>query len=379
MKAIDTGLPALAVRAPGRINLIGEHTDYNEGYVMPATIESHIEFDLQQNGSNTHCHVISETMQSELRADLDGLHPREPGWENYILGVLKEIRDRRDSLRGFNARITASLPRGAGLSSSAALECGLAFGLNALFSLDLTPMELIRLSQLAEHRFAGSECGILDQFACVMGRANQFILLDCRSMEYRYIPSGLGDYELLLVNSGVSHSHASSGYNTRRQECREAAAWLQQHDPQIRSLRDITETHLQEVRETMPDVLFRRCRYVVGENARVLKAADALEKMSLEELGRLLTDSHQGQRQDYEVSCPELDFLVDTANSLEGVLGSRMTGGGFGGCSLVLVHREALPGVREQLAAAYRSSFGRKADFYDVRLGDGVRLVPRDS
>ena len=376
MKPAGPGLDSVRVLSPGRINLIGEHTDYNDGFVMPAAIGLNVEFHLERNGSPTRCRISSETLGSGMQADLEDLHPREAGWENYILGVLSEIRSRTGRLQGFDGRIRSTLPPGAGLSSSAALECGLAFGLNELFGLGLAPMELARLSQQAEHRFAGTQCGILDQFACVMGRKDHFLLLDCRSMEYRYIPARLGPCRLLLINSRVSHSHASSGYNERREQCRQGVAFLQRHFPEVRSLRDASLAQLESVEGMMPEVLFRRCRYVLEENTRVLEAAGALEQLRMEELGRLLSASHEGLRRGYEVSCPELDFLVDTAGSLPGVLGARMMGGGFGGCCLILVHGEAMQEVQKQLLLAYGRSFGREAEPLEVRLGDGVRLLP---
>ena len=292
------------------------------------------------------------------------------------MGVLSELKLRSQKLRGFDGSLYSDLPVGAGLSSSAALECGLAFGLNKLFDLGLSPMELIRLSQQAEHQFAGTQCGILDQFACVMGKKDHFMLLDCRSLEYRHLPATLGDHTLLLINSKVSHSHAESGYNQRRLECQQGVALLQAAYPEIRSLRDASMEHLEALDEHMPDVLFRRCRYVIEENARVLQAVEALEKGDLKSLGTLLSESHEGLRRLYEVSCPEVDFLVDTATGLPGVLGARMMGGGFGGCSLNLVHKEAFDQVREYVISAFRRSFGQEAEPLEVRLGDGVRLRP---
>lgn len=362
------------VLSPGRINLIGEHTDYNDGFVLPAATGLYMQFELEKNGTTALCRVQSEAMRETLLADLDGLHPAADGWQNYILGVLDEIRRRTNRLQGFDGHIRSAIPPGSGLSSSAALECGLAFGLNKLFSLGLSPMELAELSQLAEHRFAGTQCGILDQFACVMGKKDHFMLLDCRSMEFRYIPARLGDCSLLLLNSGVSHTHASSGYNQRREECRQGVAFLQERDAGIRSLRDVSPAMVADMQGTMPEPLYRRCRYVVQENQRVLRAVEALEQSEMALLGNLLTASHHGLRDDYEVSCPELDYLVETAISLPGVLGSRMMGGGFGGCSLTLVRGEALAEVREQLVSSYSRSFGREAAPLEVCLVDGVRL-----
>ena len=373
MTSQSSSVASIEVISPGRINLIGEHTDYNDGYVLPAAVQLHVYVHLRRNNSENKCTLFSNTLQAGLEADLENLQPGK-GWENYVLGVLSEVKKRTPKLRGFDGRLDSDLPAGAGLSSSAALECGLAFGLNELFNLNLSPMEIIRLSQLAEHRFAGTQCGILDQFACVMGRKDHFILLDCRSMEYYYLPSNLGDYQLLLINSKISHSHSESGYNQRRKECQKGVAILQERFPGIRSLRDASLEHLQAVRDTLPQTIFRRCRYVIEENARVLKAVECLEHGDLEALGNLLTQTHRGLQKLYEVSCPELDFLVENANTLPGVLGARMMGGGFGGCCLIMVHRDAFAEVQKHLLSAYFRSFDLKAEPLEVRLGDGVRL-----
>lgn len=362
------------IAAPGRINLIGEHTDYNDGYVLPAAIGQHMEFEIEKNGDQALCRISSEALQKTMQANLNHLKPGE-GWENYILGVLSEISKYSGKLRGFDANFRSDIPQGSGLSSSAALECGMAYGLNALFELGLPSLDLIRLSQEAEHRFVGTQCGIMDQFACVMGRKNQFILLDCRNLEYRYIPAALGAYSLLLISSGVKHSLADSAYNERRAECLKGVAHLQKMYPEIESLRDASLEHLECLRHTVSDTVSQRCRFVIEENARVLKAAEALEHSDMETLGALLSDSHKGLRDDYQVSCREVDFLVDTALSFQEVLGARIMGGGFGGCSLNLVRTDSVERVSEQLCLAYRQSFGREAEPLEVRISDGVRLL----
>lgn len=370
----ETDSDRVRVAAPGRINLIGEHTDYNEGFVLPAAIGQQIEFDFEKNGEGSLCHISSSTLQKTMRADLNHLQPAR-GWENYILGVLSEISKRSGRVSGFNATLRSDIPPGSGLSSSAALECGLAYGLNALFELGLSPLELIRLSQEAERSFVGTQCGIMDQFACVMGRKNQFILLDCRDLQYRYIPAILGDYSLLLISSGVSHSLADSAYNQRRAECAAGVALLQKVCPEIHSLRDASLQQVESLKGAGPETVLQRCRFVVEENARVLRAAEALEHSDMESLGSLLSESHRGLRDDYQVSCREVDFLVDTALSFSEVLGARIMGGGFGGCSLNLVRTDAVEKVSAQLCRAYRQSFGREAEPLEVRISDGVRLL----
>lgn len=375
MISIRSELQDFRVISPGRINLIGEHTDYNQGYAVPAAIEQHIMLSLHKKQVGDGCTIYSETLDASFRPNLNKLTQSSVSWENYILGVLYELQETAEGLVDFDCEIRGALPSGAGLSSSAALECGLAFGLNELFGLGLSLMELARLAQRAEHNYAGTLCGIMDQFAVLAGKKNHFILLDCRSMEYRYIPAKLGPYKLLLINSRITHSLAESAYNQRRGECLQGVRWLQKHFPHLHSLRDISREELINLQEEMPETLFNRCLYVVEENDRVLEAVNALESSDIKKLGMLLSKTHQGLRHQYQVSCPELDYLVDTALSLPGVLGARMMGGGFGGCSLNLVHEEALKDVSEHLESAYGRFFGREAEVLEVSLGDGVRLL----
>jgi galactokinase len=374
MPLSHSDISRMRIAAPGRINLIGEHTDYNEGFVLPAAISRQMVFEFGKNGSESRCHISSHTVQKTMQADLNQLRP-SGGWENYILGVLAELSKHTDKLRGFDATFSSDIPTGSGLSSSAALDCGLAFGLNALFELGLSPLQLIRLSQRAEHSFVGTQCGIMDQFACVMGRKGHFMLLDCRSLQHRYVPADLGPYSLLLIHSGVQHALADSAYNQRRAECDAGVARLRKMYPEIHALRDAASEHLRDLQGAVPEPVFQRCRFVVEENARVLRAVEALEASDMETLGTLLSESHRGLRDDYQVSCPEVDFLVDTALSFEEVLGARIMGGGFGGCSLNLVRTDAVEDVGARLCAAYRQSFGREAEPLEVRISDGARLL----
>ncbi len=367
---------SIRVIAPGRINLIGEHTDYNEGFVLPAAAEAHLSFRLKKNGTRGRVRLYSESMGETMEADLGDLRPPDKAWQQYIFGLLKELAAATDGIRGFEGEVASRLPVGAGLSSSAALACGLAYGLNALFSLQIPSMELIRIAQQAEIKYSGTDCGIMDQFASVMGKKDHFILLDCRSLEYDYIPARFRGYRLVLINSRVTHSLSDGSYNRRRDECRQGVAILRRSFPETGSLRDASLEQLEAVRREMPKPIADRCRYVVAENARVLKAVDALRNNDMPALGSLLCQTHQGLRELYEVSCAELDFLVDTAMSLPGVAGSRMMGGGFGGCSLNLVREEAAPGVVSRLLAAYRERFGWDAEPLEAGLGDGVRLFP---
>lgn len=376
MKKPNPNPSSIRVAAPGRINLIGEHTDYNEGFVLPAAVDLDLTFRLQKNGTPGQVHIYSESIGASMETDLGNLGTSSRDWGRYIHGVLKELSEVTDGLKGFNAEVTSRLPAGAGLSSSAALECGLAYGLNALFALNIPPMELIRIAQQAEIKYSGTECGIMDQFASMMGKKDHFIFLDCRTLEYRYIPARLEGYRLVLIDSRVTHSLAESGYNQRREQCRQGVSILRKSFPEIRSLRDVSPGHFETVRSEMPTPIANRCRYVIEENSRVLKALHALRHSDIETLGNLLWETHEGLRGLYEVSCPELDFLVDTAMSLPDVAGSRMMGGGFGGCSLNLVREEAVPGVISHILGAYRERFGRDAEPLETGLGDGVRLLP---
>ena len=376
MKKPNSNRSPIRVAAPGRINLIGEHTDYNEGFVLPGAIDLDLHFRLRKNGTPGQVRLYSEPFDAFMETDLDALKSPSRGWERYIQGVLMELSGITDRLEGFDGTITSRLPAGAGLSSSAALECGLAYGLNELFALGIPPMELIRIAQRAEIKYSGTECGIMDQFTSMMGKKDHFIFLDCQTLEYQYIPARLEGYRLVLINSRVTHTLAESAYNQRREECRQGVAILRKSFPQIHSLRDASPDQLQAVRREMPKHIAERCRYVIEENARVLKALDALRNSDMPTLGNLLRETHQGLRDLYEVSCTELDFLVDTAMSLPEVAGSRMMGGGFGGCSLNLVREGAIPGVVSHLLAAYRERFGRDAESLETGLGDGVRLLP---
>ena len=365
----------LTLRSPGRINLIGEHTDYNQGFVLPAAINLAIRFRLEPNGEPHLARFRSEDLDASFTADLGHICPGQ-GWENYLLGVLHQLALRGISIPGFDCSLVSDLPVGAGLSSSAALECGLAWGLNELFGLGLEARELIELSQAAEHTYVGTQCGIMDQFACVMGRAGHFMLLDCRTLEHRYIPAVLGDYGLLLLNSGVTHSLASSAYNRRREECAEGVTLLARSFEGVASLRDATPAMLADIRPSMPETLYNRCKYVVEENLRVLEATRALEEGRMEDLGALLLQTHAGLSQLYEVSCEELDFLVEVARHMPGVAGARMMGGGFGGCSLNLVRKEAIPEFSRAMAQRYRETFGKELVPIEVALGQGVSALP---
>jgi len=369
------GYEPLLVRAPGRVNLIGEHTDYNGGFVLPAAVDKEMIFAVGLNGGpkiRLVAHDMGETFQL---ADAAAISPCATQWANYPLGVAAQLQQRGIEVPGFDCVFGGTIPMGAGMSSSAAVECGLAFALNQLLSAGLAPMELARVAQLAEHTYAGVQCGIMDQFASLFGRDGQVVRLDCRSLDYAYFPFDTAASRIVLCNSGVKHSLASSAYNTRRQECERGAAVLQNHYPGITSLRDATLPQLDAHRAELGATVLRRCAYVVQENARVEAACRHLEAGDLAAFGQEMYASHAGLRDDYEVSCAELDALVDAAQGLPGVFGARMMGGGFGGCTINLVAPEQVDGFIASVSAAYQQQFGRALETYQTTIVGGVGAV----
>lgn len=372
MEFLENFEPELIVESPGRINLLGEHTDYNMGLVLPTAIEKKIIFEIGKNGSQGSCRVYSKTFDTGFAFDLDQIARSTVEWENYILGVLNEISKRTDKLRGFDCTIESNLPTGSGLSSSAALECGLAYGLNELFDLGLTKMEMVKLSQIAEHTYVGTQCGIMDQFASVMSVDGHVLLLDCRSLEHRTIPINIHPYRLILLNTKVSHNLASSEYNTRKQECEQGVTVIREKFPSVRSLRDVTFDMLGVVKEKLHDTIYKRCSFIVAENDRVQKTADALINNELVTVGELLYEAHEGISKLYEVSCPESDFLVEFSKAYSSVLGARQTGGGFGGCTLNIVHEDAVDAFVSGAVQAYREKFNIELEHFEVRPSKGT-------
>tara|TARA_R110002051_G_scaffold52_5_gene369 strand:- start:185 stop:1315 length:1131 start_codon:yes stop_codon:yes gene_type:complete len=366
--------PDLVVESPGRINLIGEHTDYNLGYVLPTAIEKKITFKFIRNNSDKECNLYSLGYNTGFTLQLNKIARSNVEWENYILGVLNEILLRTDKLRGFDCTIESKLPMGSGLSSSAALECGLAFGLNELFDLGLSKMDIVQLSQKAEHTFVGTQCGIMDQFASVMSEKGHVILLDCKTLEHQQIPIKIDPYKMIMLNTKVSHNLASSEYNTRKRECEEGVAIIQKQYPEVRSLRDVTATMIQEFKQTMDATLFKRCSFIVSENDRVLQTANALKTNDLKVFGTLLYEAHEGISKLYEVSCPESDFLVDFSKQYDAVLGARQTGGGFGGCTLNIVHKDKVEAFVKEAAKAYKEAFNIELEAFEVKPSAGTYI-----
>ena len=367
--------PDLIVRAPGRINIIGEHTDYNLGFVLPAAIDKAIYFAVRLTGTES-IRLTAHDLSQTVEVSINGVQRRDTEtWANYLLGVVAQLQARGVAVPGFDCVFGGNVPLGAGLSSSAAVECGLAYALNQLLHLEIEPMALAQLAQSAEHEYAGVQCGLMDQFASLFGRAGQVVRLDCRSLEYAYFPFNTQDCRIVLCNTGVKHSLASTEYNTRRQECAQGVAVLQQHHAGIESLRDATLELLEAHRAEMPAKVYQRCRYVVEENLRVEQACRHLLAGELAQLGQLLYASHRGLSELYEVSCPELDVLVDIAKGHPGVYGARMMGGGFGGCTINLVRTAQVADFVAYAKAAYEPRTGIKLETHETTIVDGVGEV----
>lgn len=367
------GREPLIVAAPGRINLIGEHTDYNKGFVLPAAIDKRIYAAIAKNGTGT-VNVFARQL-NEHASFSTGDHQKREGWINYLIGVTYFLQETGSRIEGIDVLIDGDVPVGAGMSSSAALCSAYGFALNEMFGLDFTRMELALIGQRTEHEFAGVKCGIMDQFASLHGKKGYAIKLDCRSMEYEYVPFDFPDYRIVLVNTMVSHSLAGTEYNLRRQQCEEGVALLKKYDPGIQSLRDVTYELLVRHWKEFNTTVYDRCSYVVNENQRLLAACDALRHKDLSGLGEMMYASHKGLSKRYEVSCKELDFLVEWAKTTDAVIGSRMMGGGFGGCTINIVRADRIDEFTSAAKRAYMDKFHADPQVYTMQLEDGARVV----
>jgi galactokinase len=369
--------PAIIVRAPGRINLIGEHTDYNEGFVLPAAIDKAVYFALSPR-TDLALHWYASDIDQTYSSSLEHLDHSDLGWPNYLLGVISELLQDGHQLQGTNVVFGGNIPAGSGLSSSAAIENGMSFALNTLFNLNIARLELVKLAQRAENNFVGMQCGIMDMFASMMGREGQALQIDCRSLDFHYYPFDAPDYRLVLCNSGVKHALVDSEYNTRRKEAEQGVSLLKEVYPTIHSLRDVTPPMLFDEQERLPELIYRRCKHVVEENQRVLQACTALENHDFVAFGDLLYQSHQGLQYEYEVSCTEMDYLVDFTRNEEAVLGARMMGGGFGGCTLNLVHHAGVDDFLQKISASYYATFGIALATHIVALTNGVETLVQE-
>jgi galactokinase len=364
-------------QAPGRVNLIGEHTDYNDGFVMPAAIGFYTRAAVAPRPDRKFV-IHSENYSEQVEFDLDHLPATGAGhWSDYVIGVVKMLVRSGKKLGGANLLVDGNVPQGAGLSSSASFEVAVGYALLDLGgpnTIDRT--QLARLCQQAENEFVGARCGIMDQFVASHGNRGQALLLDCRSLdlEYRQLPSP-DDAVLAICNTMVKHSIAKGEYNQRRAECEAGVRGLSQYLPRIRALRDVTPEDLEAYGHELPDVVVRRCRHVIGENARVLKAAAALERGDLPAFGNLMLESHRSLRDDFAVSCSELDLMVELAGQADGVYGTRMTGGGFGGCTIALVQTGCVEVFQRTVREGYERSTGRKPEIYICAAADGVARI----
>jgi len=394
---------ALVVKSPGRINLIGEHIDYNHGFVLPAAIDKFIEVAIGKRSDGA-IHMVALDLGETIIVPIHNLAPHATQWVNYIIGVVDQVLNRmqpatnnfidtkntlartkmlksineNDLAAGFNICIQGNIPLGAGLSSSAALECAVLFAMNELYNISLTKIQMALMAQTAEHKFAGLHCGLMDMFASLHGQKNKAILLDCDSLAFTYYPLVLKDYSIVLFDTQIKHALASSEYNTRRLECEQGLKLIQEKYPTVKTFRDIS---LEQVEACLTSnnvsgsKVYQRCKYVVQEIARVQLAVQDLEKGDLKAFGKKMFATHEGLSKLYEVSCPELDFLVETVSKNENVLGARMMGGGFGGCTINIIKTSAVEEITKALTASYAQVMHKELAVYITSIEQGTHLV----
>jgi len=374
--------PPTLVRAPGRVNFIGEHTDYNDGFVLPLAIDREILL-IGRRRADERVRAYSLNFAQEATFHLDDVRvrlspdrsPEGAPWSSYVRGVVWALLDAGYELSGFDVALLGNIPPGAGLSSSAALEVGAAVLLRALFRLDLSPVRMARLCRRAENDFVGVQCGIMDQFTAALGKQGHGLLLDCRTLESRYVPFPTQHVRLVVADTGVRRELAASEYNARRAESEAGVALLRRRLPDIQALRDVPAHAFDEHRHELPDLIARRCAHVIYENARVQATADALANDNFAACGRLMNASHASLRDDFEVSCRELDEMADIARSVPGVYGARMTGAGFGGCVVSLVRPDAVSALVQAIETRYPQRTGKTPDVYVVTPTDGAAPI----
>ena len=359
--------------SPGRINLIGEHVDYNDGFVMPAAIDKGVYYAIAENQTDA-IHFYATDFDEHFSVSINAVKS-DDGWRNYVLSVVNEFLKLGKSIRGFDCVFGRHIPSGSGMSSSAAVEGGLAFAINEMYQIELNRVELALLCQRAEHGFPNVKCGIMDQFANMNGKKDHVILLDCRSMEYQYFPLLLAGYKIVLLNSKVHHSLASGEYNIRRQRCEEGLGIIKKHLP-VQSFRDIDNVEVLDIaKDEMSAKVYNCCRFVVEEIARTQKAAQLLQGNDIPAFGKLMFETHEGLSKLYEVSCVELDFLVEQARKFPAVIGSRLMGGGFGGCTINIVAEDGIANFIEDASREYQQRFDIIPEAYIVETADGTKAV----
>jgi galactokinase len=368
--------PEVIGRGPGRIDLIGGHTDYNDGFVFPIALERHVAMAAAPRDDRL-LNVHSLNFDAHAQMPLDDLRKSPDAlWMDYVAGVAHFLQQRGIELCGMDAVVWGNVPVAAGLSSSAAIEVATAMTFQALTGFDMAPVDVALLCQRAENEFVGMKCGIMDQFIAILGRKGHALLIDCRSLEYELVPIPADGHKFVVCDTRVPRALVDSEYNTRRAQCEEAVRLLQQRLPDIKALRDVTPADLAAHAHLLPEQVLKRARHVVTENQRVLDTADALKQGDLRRVGRLLTQSHESQRDDYEVSVPALDIIADTAAHVDGALGARGAGAGFGGCAIALVLEEAIPAFRDELVRRYRQDIGHDPELYVCEAEDGASVVP---
>ena len=359
----------IVIFSPGRINIIGEHTDYNDGYVFAGAVNKGIVAALGKSDSKTSVvHALDKDESIEF--SLNNISPLEKSWANYVLGVVVEIQKKGKKLSPFNIVFGSNIPEGAGMSSSAALENSIVFGLNELFNLHLSKHQMILISQKAEHHYVGVKCGIMDQYASMFGVKNKALLLDCRTIQSEAFQIHFKHHKLILINTNIKHNLSNTAYNDRRSICKSVAKTLN-----MKALRDATQKDLLSIKSNITPENYQKALYVIQENNRTIKASKAICQNNISELGQLIYQSHHGLKTQYKVSCHELDFLVDQAKLNPQVIGARMMGGGFGGCTINLVEKQASKSFKRTVSKAYKNKFNKHCSIYTVELSNGTRLI----
>ncbi len=366
----------MIVRSPGRVNLIGEHTDYNGGFVLPAATDKAAYLAISPSNSAIG-KWISIDMKESVEVSFDSIKPFEKyGWANYILGVIEQFQNRGLAVKPFDCVLAGDVPIGSGMSSSAALESAVGFAINEINGFGLSRKELAKLVQQAENEFIGVKCGIMDMFASLHGKENNVIRLDCETLEYQYFPLNLGEYKIVLFDSGVKHNLVESEYNLRRQQCEDGLAFFRKYfDESVKNLSQVPLSWLQSSRSQLDPIVYKRCQYVIEENQRILAGCEDLKLGRLKDFGIKMTATHEGLRNLYEVSCPELDFLVDSLWHESSVLGSRVMGGGFGGCTINLIKVDAIEELFARLSISYENKTGIKLKMYSVVTANGTEII----
>ncbi len=362
------------LRSPGRVNIIGEHTDYNMGFVLPGAIDKSIYFAIFPRNDNI-CKLYAYDLNDEYEFRVDNIIRSDKIWPNYLMGIVDQLYKNDFQITGFNCVFGGDIPIGAGLSSSAAIEAGLAYALNKIYDLRIDKLSLVKLAQKSENEFVGVKCGIMDQYINLFGEENKLLKIDCRSLDYEYEPFDFKNIAIVLFNTGVSHSLASSEYNSRRKECKTGVEIIKKNYPEVQSLRDVTLDMLNQFSGQMNNKIYSRCKYVIEENNRLLKACEALNRKDLNELGSLMYQTHEGLSKEYEVSCEELDYLVELSKEFDNIYGSRMMGGGFGGCTINLIEKSNVEEICKVFSEKYKKKFDIELKWYITSISKGTNFI----